>query len=78
VNIETIPYYVRILILPMPSRTEGGRRVYGPDQVLHSAHPRNGLPPEIRILLKLAKGIHPCGEVKAAAEALMNMFALRL
>ena len=30
VNIETIRYYERIKMLPAPSRTANGRRVYGP------------------------------------------------
>ena len=30
VNIETIRYYERIKILPLPPRTSGGRRVYDP------------------------------------------------
>jgi MerR family mercuric resistance operon transcriptional regulator len=30
VNIETIRYYEKIKVLPAPSRTESGRRVYGP------------------------------------------------
>jgi MerR family transcriptional regulator, mercuric resistance operon regulatory protein len=30
VNIETIRYYERIKMLPAPSRTASGRRVYGP------------------------------------------------
>lgn len=30
VNIETIRYYEKINVLPAPSRSESGRRVYGP------------------------------------------------
>lgn len=30
VNIETIRYYEKIKVLPTPSRTESGRRIYGP------------------------------------------------
>ena len=30
VNIETIRYYERIKMLPVPARTASGRRVYGP------------------------------------------------
>jgi MerR family mercuric resistance operon transcriptional regulator len=30
VNIETIRYYEKIKVVPAPSRTESGRRVYGP------------------------------------------------
>ena len=32
VNIETIRYYEKIKVLPAPSRTESGRRVYGPTE----------------------------------------------
>jgi MerR family mercuric resistance operon transcriptional regulator len=83
VDIETIRYYERILILPTPSRTEGGRRVYGPDQVqkLHFIRRSRELGftlDEIRTLLKLAEGIHPCGEVKAAAEAHMKDIRLKI
>jgi len=35
VNIETIRYYERIKILPAPSRTASGRRVYGPAEKTH-------------------------------------------
>ena len=30
VNIETIRYYEKIKVLPKPSRTDSGRRIYGP------------------------------------------------
>jgi len=30
VNIETIRYYEKIKVLPVPSRAENGRRLYGP------------------------------------------------
>ena len=32
VNIETIRYYEKIKVLPVPSRTETGRRRYGPTE----------------------------------------------
>lgn len=32
VNIETIRYYEKIKVLPKPSRTESGRRIYGPTE----------------------------------------------
>ena len=32
VNIETIRYYEKIKVLPIPSRTENGRRQYGPTE----------------------------------------------
>jgi MerR family mercuric resistance operon transcriptional regulator len=40
VNIETIRYYEKIKMLPVPLRTEGGHRVYGPKENSHtSLHP---------------------------------------
>src|SRR5260370_30812829 len=32
VNIETIRYYEKIKMLPIPLRAEGGHRVYGPNE----------------------------------------------
>ncbi|ULL01541.1 helix-turn-helix domain-containing protein [Bradyrhizobium sp. I71] len=32
VNIETIRYYEKIKVLPVPSRAENGRRLYGPTE----------------------------------------------
>jgi MerR family mercuric resistance operon transcriptional regulator len=32
VNIETIRYYEKIKVLPKPSRTASGRRIYGPTE----------------------------------------------
>src|SRR5260370_10649548 len=32
VNIETIRYYEKIKMLPVPLRTDGGHRVYGPKE----------------------------------------------
>lgn len=74
VNIETIRYYERIMILPAPPRTDGGRRVYGPNQVKRLKFIRRSRElgftlDEIRNLLELAEGSHACAEVKAAAVA---------
>lgn len=33
VNIETIRYYERIKLIPLPARTDSGRRVYGAEDV---------------------------------------------
>lgn len=33
VNIETIRYYERIKLIPVPSRTESGRRLYGAEDI---------------------------------------------
>ena len=32
-NIETVRYYERIGVMPMPGRTSGGHRLYTPDQI---------------------------------------------
>ena len=32
VNIETIRYYEKVKVLPKPSRTQSGRRIYGPTE----------------------------------------------
>lgn len=73
VNIETIRYYERIIMLPAPLRTAGGRRVYGQIEVQRLKFIRRSRElgfslDEIRNLLDLAEGSHSCGEVKVAAE----------
>jgi MerR family mercuric resistance operon transcriptional regulator len=40
VNIETIRYYERIGIMPVPPRTEGGQRIYGEDHLKRLAFVR--------------------------------------
>ncbi len=42
VNIETIRYYERIGMVPIPPRTEGGRRVYGTAHVQSLIFVRRG------------------------------------
>jgi MerR family transcriptional regulator, mercuric resistance operon regulatory protein len=74
VNLETIRYYERIRMLPAPSRTEGGRRVYGSSQVQRFKFIRRSRElgftlDEIRNLLGLVEGGHACGEVQEAALA---------
>src|SRR5262249_12316409 len=41
VNIETIRFYEKIKMLPVPLRTEGGHRVYGPKETRALAFIRN-------------------------------------
>src|SRR5262249_1573325 len=69
-NIETIRYYERIGLMPRPTRTEGGHRLYG------DAHGRRlgFIPPtrelgftldEVRTLLRLVDGgRYTCAQVK--------------
>src|SRR5260221_10838850 len=42
VNVETIRYYEKIKMLPIPLRTEGGHRVYGPKETRTLAFIRRG------------------------------------
>ena len=73
VNIETIRYYERIKILPTPARTEGGRRVYGPNELRTLAFIRRARElgfslDDIRTLLNLgAPGQASCADVRKIA-----------
>jgi MerR family mercuric resistance operon transcriptional regulator len=72
VNIETIRYYERIGLLPEPPRGEGGHRVFAPAHRKRLAFIRRARElgfslDEIRVLLGLADGGAPCGEVRAVA-----------
>ena len=74
VNIETIRYYERADLLPAPPRTQGGHRIYGGDSLRRLVFIRRGRElgftlDEIRNLLGLMRGGHPCGEVQAVALA---------
>jgi MerR family mercuric resistance operon transcriptional regulator len=58
VNVETIRYYERAGLLPVPPRTEGGRRSYGEDHVQRLTFIRRsrGLGfslDEVRLLIRL-------------------------
>lgn len=74
VNIETIRYYEKIKMLPVPGRTVGGHRVYGPQQARILAFIRRGRElgftlDEIRVLLDLSgPGQASCAEVRAIAK----------
>jgi MerR family transcriptional regulator, mercuric resistance operon regulatory protein len=73
VNIETIRYYERIKMLPVPRRTEGGHRVYGPVEMRSLAFIRRARElgftlDEIRALLDLGgPGKASCRDVRKIA-----------
>lgn len=75
VNIVTIRYYERVKMLPAPSRTEAGRRIYGPNDRRVLAFIRRSRElgftlDEIRALLDLgAPGDASCAEVEEIASA---------
>jgi len=73
VNIETIRYYEKIKILPVPSRAENGRRLYGPMERRILAFVRRSRElgfslDEIRAVLRLGGPSNAgCGEVRDIA-----------
>jgi len=75
VNIETIRYYERIKMLPPPSRTANGRRVYGPSEKRTLAFIRRSRDlgftlEEVRALLALGGPERaPCADVHKIASA---------
>jgi MerR family mercuric resistance operon transcriptional regulator len=76
VNIETIRYYERIKMLPTPTRTASGRRVYGPADrrtlgFIRRARELGFTLGEIRALLALSAGgaRDSCAEVRELAAA---------
>ena len=74
VHIETIRYYEKIKMLPAPGRTNGGHRVYRPQEARLLAFIRRGRElgftlDEIRALLDLGgPGKAPCAEVRVIAK----------
>ena len=74
-NIETIRYYERAGLLPVPARSSGGYRLYAPNHLKRLNFIRRaralGFPlAEVRKLLTLAdQRKRPCGEVRAVAAA---------
>jgi MerR family transcriptional regulator, mercuric resistance operon regulatory protein len=74
VNIETIRYYEKIKMLPIPLRTEGGHRIYGPKEMRTLAFIRRGRElgftlDEIRALLDLGgPETASCAEVRKIAK----------
>lgn len=75
VNLETVRYYEKIGLLPMPPRTEGGHRLYDEEHVkrLRFVRRARGLGftlDEIRALLRLADEKQPsCSKVRVVASA---------
>jgi len=77
VNIETIRYYERIKMLPLPPRTAGGRRVYDPTHLRVLAFMRRSRElgfslDEIRALIRLG------GPEKASCRQVREMAAHHL
>src|SRR5262245_51359791 len=74
-NVETIRYYERAGLLPIPPRTPGGYRLYGSAHVKRLSFVRRARAlgfslDEIRRLLKLAdERKRPCAEVREVAAA---------
>ena len=74
VNIETIRYYEKIGLIPVPPRTEGRQRVYDRTHLKRLTFVRRGRElgfslDEIRALLGLVRGGDlSCAEVKALTE----------
>jgi MerR family transcriptional regulator, mercuric resistance operon regulatory protein len=74
VNIETIRYYEKIKILPIPPRTDTGHRVYGPKETRILIFVRRGRElgftlDQIRALLDLGgPGNASCAEVREIAK----------
>ena len=74
-NIETIRYYERVALLPAPTRSSGGYRLYGNDHLkrlnfIRRARALGFSIGEVRTLLRLAdKRKRPCAEVRIVAEA---------
>jgi MerR family mercuric resistance operon transcriptional regulator len=69
VKVETIRYYERTGLMPVPSRTEGRHRVYGADDIQRLSFIRRSRElgfslDDIRNLLALAGRGHSCGEVR--------------
>jgi MerR family mercuric resistance operon transcriptional regulator len=73
VNIETIRYYEKVKMLPVPQRTAGGRRVYGPLETrilafIRRARELGFAPHEVRALLDLGGPEKAsCAEVRTVA-----------
>ena len=84
INIETIRYYEKIKMLRPPPRTEGGRRVYGPNETRLLAFIRRGRElgfglDDIRALLALgALGKASCADVREIAAHILVISAPRL
>jgi len=74
-NVETIRYYERIGLLPLPARSPGGYRLYGPGHLerlrfIRRARVLGFSIAEVRTLLNLADHRRrPCAEARSVAAA---------
>ena len=74
-KVETIRYYERVGLLPAPTRSEGGYRLYRVDHLKRLSFIRRARTlgfsiDEVRTLLRLAdERKRPCAEVRVVAEA---------
>jgi MerR family mercuric resistance operon transcriptional regulator len=74
-NIETIRYYERVGLLPVPARTAGGYRVYATDHLKRLSFVRRARAlgfsiGEVRTLLRLAdERKRSCAEIRVVAAA---------
>lgn len=74
VHVETIRYYEKIGLVPHPSRTAGGHRVFADDALKRLTFIKRSRElgftlEEIRNLLGLVEGGYTCGQIKEAALA---------
>lgn len=73
VHVETIRYYEKVKMLPLPQRTAGGRRLYGPVETrilafIRRARELGFAPDEVRTLLDLGGPEKAsCAEVRTLA-----------
>ena len=73
VHVETIRYYEKVKMLPLPQRTAGGRRLYGPVETrilafIRRARELGFTPDEVRALLDLGGPEKAsCAEVRTLA-----------
>jgi MerR family mercuric resistance operon transcriptional regulator len=75
VHLETVRYYERIGVMPVPERTEGGHRAYTPEhrarlEFIRRARELGFGLDQVRALIALSEpGRQACAEVKALAAA---------
>ena len=83
VKVETIRYYERIGLIPVPMRTEGRHRLYGGDDIKRVTFIRRSRElgfslDDIRSLLALAERGRGCGEVRQMTLAHANRIRDRI
>jgi len=84
VNLETVRYYERIGLMPLPPRTSNGHRCYAAEHVRRLTFVRRARDLEfgledIRDLLALAESSKPCcGDVRAIAAAHLHNIRRKL